>query len=366
MRIQNTPVGRNLALTVGQPLVVDIPRAFYIFGIGMTFRGRINTSAPGATLLPEGVLNFVQRVTLNMTHDIFGPDTPLDVPGATLFVYREIYSDEPGPATLDVNPLLSLQNGNYDFLFHLDYQVPPEKIVQKQLPYYLLDAPRCSLLQLKIQWGGPNSASFMDGGAYTLTGFNGVGASPAVDIDVNRVLDQAHNPLTAFVRRQSSEIDLSGSPFPVTRDLIKALPTGESIRSIFLRQYVRDTTAGQPTSAALSLVDPINPGVDAGITDIGMRVNTNFIREWNSFPQLQDQNARDYGIPASQWPEGIGVIEFVRNHDIDRVLFTQDFVTRRLSLDLSGTVVTQAAGRVEILTTSIKPNPQLGRKVTKR
>jgi len=113
-------------------------------------------------------------------------------------------------------------------------------------------------------------------------------------------------------------------------------------------------------------VDPINPAVDAGITDIGMRVNTKFIREWNSFPQLQDQNARDFGIPSGQWPLGVGVIEFVRNHDIDRVLFTQDFVTRRLQLDIAGTVVTQTAGRVELLTTSIKPNPQLGRAANKR
>jgi len=207
----------------------------------------------------------------------------------------------------------------------------------------------------------------MDGGTYANFAYGSAQTGlPTVDAEVIQVLDQSHNPLTAMVRRQSREIDLSATPFPVTRDLIAQVPTGESIRSILLRQYTRDTTAGQPTSAALTLVDPINPAVDAGITDVGMRVNTKFIREWNSFPQLQDQNARDFGIPSGQWPLGVGVIEFVRNHDIDRVLFTQDFVTRRLQLDIAGTVVTQTAGRVELLTTSIKPNPQLGRAANKR
>lgn len=365
MRLQTTPVSRGLQLNPAQKTTVDIPRGFYIFKLAMTFRGRITVSSPGTALLPEGLLNLIRRVTLQFTHDIFGQDTPLDVPGPTLFVYREIYSDTPGPGTLDVNPLLSLQNGSYDFVIGLDYQVPPEKIVQKQLPFFLLDAPRCSFLQLGIQWGGPGDASPMDGATYALTAFGSASGLPTVDVDVVQVLDQAHNPLTAMIRRQSREIDLSGTPFPVTRDLITQVPTGESIRSILLRQYIRDTTAGQPTSSALTLVDPINPGVDAGITDVGMRVNTKFIREWNSFPQLQDQNAQDTGMPPGAWPEGIGIIEFVRNHDIDRALFTQDFVTRRLQLDLAGTVVTQANGRVELLTTSIKPNPQLGRKVQK-
>lgn len=365
MRTQNVPVVKGQGLAAGQRLVVDIPRALYLLGLTFNFRGQTQITAPGTTLLPEDILNFVQRLQVNFTHDIFGQDTPLDVPGPTMFVYREIYSDVPGPGTKDVTPLLSAQNGVYNWLFQIDVQFPPEKIVQKQLPFYLLDAPRCSLLQAVIQWGGPGAGSFMDGGTYANFAFGSAqSGTPTVDIEAIQVLDQAHNPLTAMVRRQSREIDLSATPFPVTRDLIAQVPTGESIRSILMRQYVRDTTAGQPTSAALSLVDPVNPGVDAGITDIGMRVNTKFIREWNSFPQLQDQNTRDYGVQA--WPPGIGVIEFVRNHDIDRVLFTQDFVTRRLQLDIAGTVVTQAAGRVELLTTSIKPNPQLGRSANKR
>lgn len=360
MRLQNTPVVRGQVLNPGQTVDIPLPRALYIFGVGMTFRGRATISAgPATTLLPEGLLNLVQRVRLGFTHDIFGSDVPLDVPGPSLATYREIYNNSPGLATQDTNPLLSLQNGTYDFVFFLDYQYPPEKIMQAQIPFYILDGPRCSALDLFIQWGGPNSASFVDGGTLALTGYQGLTSLPTVDVDVVQVLDQTNNPLTAMVRRQSREIALSGSPFPVTRDLITAVQTGESIRSIMLRQYVMDTTAGQPTSAALTLVDPINPAVDPGITDIGMRVNTKFIREWNSFPQLQDQNIKDSGV--STWPNGIGIIEFVRNGDIDRVLFTQDFVTRRLQLDIAGTVVTQANGRCEFLTTSIKPNPQLGR-----
>ena len=365
MRLQNIPVVKGQSLAAGQRLVVDIPRALYLYGLTFNFRGQTQVTAIGTTVLPEDILNFLQRLQINFTHDIFGSDSPLDVPGPSLFAYREIYSDVPGPGTKDCSPLISPQVGIYNWLFQVDMQFPPEKIVQKQLPFYLLDAPRCSLLQAVIQWGGPNNASFMDGGTYANYAYASAQAGlPTVDIEAIQVLDQVHNPLTAMVRRQSREIDLSGTPFPVTRDLIAVLPTGESIRSIMLRQYIRDTTAGQPTSAALTLLDPINPGVDAGITDIGMRVNTKFIREWNSFPQLQDQNSRDYGVQA--WPLSIGVIEFVRNHDIDRVLFTQDFVTRRLQLDLAGTVVTQAAGRVELLTTSIKPNPQLGRTAVKR
>lgn len=366
MRLQNRPVLRGQNLTTGQTLIVDIPRNLYIYKVSMTFRGRFTiSSGPATSLLPEGVLNFARRIRVNFSHDIFGQDTPLDVPGPTLFTYREIYSDTPGPGLNDVTPLLSLQNGSYDFVFGLDWQVPPEKLVQKQLPWFLLDAPRCSLLQLLITWGGSGDASAADGATQALTAFGSGSGSPTVDVDVLQVLDQANNPLTAMVRRQSREVDISGSPFPVSRDLILQVPTGEGIRSILARQYVRDTTAGQPTSAALTLVDP-NLVSDNGITDIGMRVGLNFIREWNTFQALQEQNAQDYGISAPQWPLGTGVIEFVRNHDIDRQLFTQDFITRRLQLDIAGTVNTQSNGRVEFLTTTIKPNPQLGRAAGRR
>lgn len=365
MRLQNKPVVKGQNLVAGQRLVMDIPRDKYLFGLTFNFRGQTNITAPGTTLLPEDILNFVERLQVNFTHDIYSADTPVDVSGPAQFVYREIYSDVPGPGTKDTTPLLSAQNGAYNWLFQIDVQFPPEKIVQKQLPFFLLDAPRCTLLQAVIKWGGPNAASFMDGGTYANFAYNSAqSGTPTVDVEAIQVLDQSHNPLTAMTRRQCREIDLSGTPFPVTRDIIAAIAPGESIRSIMLRQYVRDTTAGQPTSAALSLVDPINPAVDAGITDVGVRVGGTFIREYNSFPQLQDQNTRDYGVQA--WPPGVGVLEFVRNHDIDRVLFTQDFTTRRLSLDIAGTVVTQANGRVELYTTSIKPNPQMGRGANKR
>lgn len=359
MRLQNVPVLRGANLTTGQRLVTDIPRALYLWGFRLTFRGRYTLAAgPATSLLPEGLLNLVQRVQLNYSHDIYGNDTPLDVPGPTLFTYRELYSDTPGPGQLDVSTPLSLQNNSYDYQFTIDYQFPPENTLQKQWQFFLLDAPRTSLLQLVIQWGGPGAATWVDGATQTITAFGSGSGSPTVDIDVIQVLDQAHNPLTSMVRRVSREIDLSGSPFPVTRDLIVQLPTGESIRSVLLRQYVRDTTAGQPTSAALTLVDPVVT-TDSGISDVGIRVNSKFIREWNSFQALQEQNSQDLGLPTM--PLGIGLIDFVTNRDIDRALFTQDFVTRRLQLDLAGTVVTQSNGRVELLTTSVKPNPQMGR-----
>jgi hypothetical protein len=361
LRLQTTPVVRGANLTAGQKYVLCIPRALYILGINMTFRGRSTVTVPLTTLLPEGLLNLVQRVQLQFTHDIYGTDTPLDVSGPALFTYKEIYDNIASPATADVTPPLSVNVGTYDFTFYLSWQMPPEGILTGQVPFYLLDAPRCSLLQLSIQWGGPGFASYADGGTYALTAYASAAGLPSVDVDVVQVLDQTNNPLTAMVRRQCREVDLSATPFPVTRDLITIVQTGETIRSEMFRQYVRDTTAGQPTSAALTLVDPVNPGVDAGISDIGQRVNTKFIREWNSFATLQDENQKNYGM--SYWPLGIGIIEYVAGlpGNIDRSLFTQDFVTRRLQLDVAGTVVTQAAGRVEILTTSIKPNPQLGR-----
>src|SRR5260370_20753707 len=166
MRLENIPVVKGPNLAAGQRLVVDIPRALYLWGLTFNDRGQTQITAPGTTLLPEDILNFVERLQVNFTHDIFGQDSPLDVPGPTMFVYREIYSDVPGPGTKDTSPLLSTQNGVYNWLFQIDVEFPPEKIVQKQLPFYLLDAPRCSLLQTVLKCGGPHAAPFMARGTY--------------------------------------------------------------------------------------------------------------------------------------------------------------------------------------------------------
>jgi hypothetical protein len=291
-----------------------------------------------------------------MTHEIYGAEIPLDMYGPTLFNYRHIYRGFPGRNNLTAP--ISMQVQDLDFEFGVDFVIPPETIYPQDQEFYLLDAPRCSLLELDIEWG--QVINIVDGGTaanMALTDFGLTTGNPSVDVEVIQVLDKEDLPLTALVKRMSFELDTSGSPFPVTNDKIRDLPTGETIRSLLLRQYTRSTTAGQPTAAALTYVDPVKPEVDSGISRIGVRVNEKYIKHARSWQNLREQMRDQFNLPAC--PIGFAMLEWVELGNVDRALFTQDFIEKRLRLDVAGSVVTQANQRTEMTLTTIRANPQL-------
>lgn len=355
MRTQPVPLQTIQLNAIDARFPLDLKRDKYMLGLNMTFRGRMVITVAGTQVNPEGILNLVRRVQINFTHEIYGSDTPLDLAGPTLFTYQEIYNS--APPRLNTSAPLTNQISTVDFEFIIPYQFPPENIFGRDQLAYLHDATRDSFLQLVITWGDPTDV--VPGCTATLSAFGSGSGNPTCDVELIQVLDQETNPFTALVRRASKEVDLSGVPFPVTNDKVTDLPIGETIRSLLLKQYVRSTTAGVPTSEAASLVDPINPGVDAGLTMVGVRVGLNYIRRnlsWNNSKQVAVNQFRLHPFPL-----GYDILEWVDRGNIDRALFTQDFTTRRLSLDLAGTVITQSNGRLEITTTSIKPNPQIKR-----
>ncbi len=344
---------QNLNLTKNK-FIVDIPRDKYLFALRAHFRGQISNSVAGTTIGPEGILQLLERFRIRMTHEIFGGEVLVDMYGPALYHLNELYQQSPNRANLS-QPLSTQTNlaSNFDFL--VDFEFPPQNIFPADQEFYLLDAPRCSLLQLDLEWG--NGVSVIQGGTTALTAFASGSGTPSVDLEMIQVLDKEDLPLTALCRRYSTELDISASPFPVTNDKIRDLPTGEAIRSVMFRQYIRDTTAGQPTSVAATILDPVNPEVDTGITRIGARVNEKFITHGRSWQNLRERNRDQFRVLAM--PIGIGVLDWVEDGNVDRVLFTQDFVEKRLRLDIGGSVVTAANARAELTFTTIKPNPQM-------
>lgn len=353
MRLQTKFVTNQVLDTTKKKYTVPIDRDKYLYGINLHFRGRHRVTAAATTANPEGILDLVERVRLRMTHEIFGTEIPLDMYGPSLYYYRSFYTGHPDRMNLSAPMTVQVQDTDFDF--ELSWQAPPELIFPADQEFYILDAPRCSLLELDIEWG--NAAGPVEGGTTSLTDIELTTGNPSVDIELVQVLDKEDLPLVALCKRVSSELDISATPFPVTNDKIQDLATGESIRSIMLKQYTRSTTAGQPTSVVATLLNPIKPEVDAGLTRIGVRVNEKYVRHWRTWPPLQAWNKKQYSMTAV--PIGYGIIEFVDDGNIDRVLFTQDFVERRMRLDLAGSVVTGTSNRIERTLTTIRPNPRL-------
>lgn len=328
----------------------NLPREKYLFAVHFNFRGRVRVTALATDVLPEGVLNLVRRLRVTMTHDIFKAQIICDMSGPSLYAYNQIYNGVTG--RLEVTPLLSVNIGEYDYDFTLSVFFPPELIFPRDQEVYLLDGPRCSRLQAEIDWG--SAASAIEGGTTALANFGQTTGNPEVDVEVEQVLDKEGLPHVALVQRLSLEETLAAA---LTDGRIRDLATGESVRSYMLKQYTRSLTAGQPTSVAATLLDPIENGVDAGLGRVSLRVNERAIRTWRGWQNLRDQNRKNFRLDAV--PLGYAMIEFVEEGNIDRVLFTQDYVQRRLRLDLAGDVIAGANNRIEITTTSIKANPNL-------
>ncbi len=344
----------NLNLTKNK-FITPIPREKFLFGIRAHFRGQISNSVAGTSIGPEGILQLLERFRVRTTHEIYAGEVLCDLYGPSLFHLQEFYQQAPNRINLS-QPLSTQTNlvSNFDFL--VDFEFPPQNIFPADQEFFLLDAPRASLLELDLEWG--NGISVIQGGTTALTAFGSGSGTPSCDLEMIQILDKEDIPLTALCRRYSTELDISATPFPVTNDKIRDLPTGEAIRSILVRQYLRDTTAGQPTSAAATILDPINPEVDTGVSRVGVRVNEKYISHGRSWQNLRERNRDQYRLLAM--PIGYGMLEFVEDGNIDRVLFTQDFVEKRSRLDIGGSVVTGTNARAELIFTTIKPNPQLG------
>ena len=362
LRTQNTPQPQISLNNTDIDFPVNLPRDMYIRRIIFTFRGRLTTTVAGTGVDPEGILNLVKRLKITFNHEIYGQDTPLDMSGPSLFTYREFY--RPGPGRLNTSIAITAQIATIDFEFQIDYDFVPEMIQAHDVPYFLHDAPRDSSLIATISWG--SAKNVVQGSTSALTAFGSASGSPTCDITIEQVLDMLHSPLTSMYRRQSLLLDAS-APAVVDPNVITPLVTGETIRSLMIKQFVKETTAGLPPWQAATLVDPISPGAagvgDAGINVLGVKVGKNYIRKYANWQDLKEENRKDYGLVVV--PSAYAMIDWAipptpgGNADIDRSLVTQDFITRRLALTLNGTLVTQANGQVEITTSSIKPNPQI-------
>lgn len=361
MRVQPTPLnnGQPIQLNISpNNYSIPIPRQYYSEWIRLTFNFRMTLSAGPGTALPDGILALIRRVTLSFTHEIFGGISIVDMSGPALYALNESYEDY--QPLVDVSPVLSGQNGTYDCVIRLMINAGMEKTAQRYRSQFLWDGPRMNNFDLLIQWGGQGGASPVDGSTVGLTAYGSGAGNPTLFVEYGQVLDMANNPHVGLMRRISNELALiPGGSFSSSQPgVIQTLNPGEAIRSILLRQYVVDTTAGQPTTQAASYLNPLNPGVDPGLNNIGLIVGqgNNFIRQWPSWQALQEDNKKFFrGTP----PSGIGIIEMVTNGNPDQSLFTGDFTQKKIPLAIGGTVVTVANGRLEYVLNTVKANPQI-------
>lgn len=358
-RVQRKFVETIVLDTADQKYISRLPRDRYSAGFRLTFRGRLRVTAAATTVLPEGILNLVERLRLNLNHQIFKAQTPLDVDGPTLAAYRQIYGGVPIFAQVD--PTLSTAVGEYDFVFVLDYQHTPEIIFPADQQFFEMDAPRLTSYDLEIEWG--NADSVVEGGTTSLTNFGATTGSPEVDVELFEVLDRENLPLRSIIKRVASDDALATAIGGAGANNVgrviatDTFPIGETIRSLLLKQYVRSATAGQPLTAVATLRDPVEPGVDNGLGVVMLRVNERPIQHYPSWQALRRENEMVYR--SSPMPLGYGIIDFVQVANIDRVLFTSDFPEKRLRLDLAGSVVGVTDQRLERLFTTILDNPQI-------
>lgn len=309
MQIKSLPE-KTVALTMTagtgggstQNVIQSLLNDRYLHGYDLVFRGRLAIGvAVGTAVLPEAPQNIFRRVRVEIHHTIFGTQSIIDLPGATLFQRAKLFN-KLAPHTFGT--ALGTAVGNYDIGVVLPLIFPLENVVEQQEFQTLLDAVRTSSIQIFLDMA-PGADLVTPGGTttFTWTAYGSGAGNPTVDVVQRVVNGLSHLPETDLVLKHD-RVDGLNNAVALTNPNGQYLPRGNDIRLIGLKQYTASANGIDVVSAAL------NPIVDTdnGIAHPQILVGKTPIRDYPTWQALVAENKMLYGIAPDS---GYGIVDFV-------------------------------------------------------
>lgn len=199
---------QNVALTAaGGPLRVNLPRTLNlnrpVADVFISLRGRINvTVGPYTSVGPEAMQNLLQNIQIQGIHKDFGNITPIQMSGATAFLWPSMFQPR-GNGTSLINgvyqafpagrPMVSNFTGavgTYDFVTIWRLPVGPwlgqGQAVKRQYTNFLWMAKDwADTLQTQLTFGDATALGDTTGATVTFTAFQSATGSPLMSIHLN-------------------------------------------------------------------------------------------------------------------------------------------------------------------------------------
>jgi len=269
---------QNVALTAaGGPLNVNLPRTLNlnrpVADIFIELRGRINvTVGPYTAVAPEALSNLLQNVQIQGIHKDFGNLTPINLSGATAFMWPTMFQAR-GNGTSLVNaayqtfpagrPAVSNFAGTvntYDFIQIWRIPVGPllgqGQAVKRQSTNFLwMASDWADSLQTQLRFGDASALGDPTGATVTFTAFGSATGNPVMAVHLNySLLTQFAGLMRSGVcirtEQPTAQQQTALTTNAVLQTLQKQITTNVLVKSGTIQ--TAGLTAGIDTLAALS------------------------------------------------------------------------------------------------------------------
>lgn len=347
--LPNLPAA-NFTAAAPWTAIIPIDRDMYLWGLILNLRFRLTTAvAAGLVQNAENPFNAIRAIRVTYNHEVFGAKTIINLRGATLYRRAHIFYGTPPPAAAAV----LVANAAYDV--QLEYPIPfvLESVDESEQWQTLLDAPRCSSLQLEIDFAaGIDFVSTGVGTTYVWTQFGNAAASmPELRVTKLIPLGLKGSPYTARVEK-NDVVNVIAAAQTEQQRIGNELPTGNTVRMLLLKQYTQDVLVGAP--CAVLMVAPAVPAA-AGMTTIQLLKDDQPIRNWQMWHDAEEQCLIERKLAA--WPPGYVLIDFAEFGTLRDALLTQDYPANKSRLEFKGNINALANNRLDFIVDQVFANP---------
>lgn len=323
----------------GLTLRWDLDRDQYLWGIDISFLGRLTTAGgAAASVNAEAGPSLINRMRVSMNHPQWGARTIVNLSGASVFRRAHIMN---GTAPVNAGGL-AVANAAYDMEVHWPCPFVLENLPDPVTRQMLLDAPNTSQLTLEIDIN-PGAALLPTGGAttYAWAAFGG-GGNPRFDVTLIQPNGFKAAPKQALVTRIDRN-DSIAAAVGVDNQIGQVLTLKGFLARTWLKQYVQD--ALQAVDVAATMNNPQIIGATGFVTP-QFQVDRKAIRQWTLFTQLQQEGKVDKHLEV--WPNGYGLIDFMEDGVLSDALDADYYSKNGHTLTIAGLVNALANGRLEV------------------
>lgn len=323
----------------GLTLRWDLDRDQYLYGIDVSFLGRLTTGGGNAAAVnAEAGPSLINRMRVSMNHPVWGARTIVNLSGASVFRRAHIMN---GTAPVNAGGLAVAQAA-YDMEVHWPCPFVLENLPDPVTRQMLLDAPNCSNLVLELDIN-PGAALLPTGGATTWTwaAFGG-GGNPRFDVTLIQPNGFKAAPKSALVTRIDRNDPITAA-VGIDNQIGNPLILKGFLARTWLKQYVNDPLVAIDVAFTMN-----NPQTLAatGLVTPQFQVDRKAIRQWTLFTQLQQEGKVDNHLEA--WPNGYGLINFMEDGVLSDAMDANFYSMNGHTLAIAGLVNALANGRLEV------------------